>query len=148
MRTEGSAVRAGLQRIKNPAVRAVFAEWPTPLRIKLLALRQLILDTADRTPGVGPLDETLKWNEPAYVTAESGSGSTIRINRKSGSASKYSMYFNCNTDLVDSFRTLFPTAFHYLGNREIEFDVQEELAIRPLSMCISMALTYHRNKKK
>jgi hypothetical protein len=32
-----------------------------------MRLRQLILDTAARLD-VGPLEETLRWGEPAYVT--------------------------------------------------------------------------------
>jgi hypothetical protein len=34
----------------------------------------MIFDVARQTKGVGKLQETLKWGEPAYVTAESGSG--------------------------------------------------------------------------
>src|SRR5262245_25731723 len=100
-------------RIESPAVRAVFAGYSTRVRNRLLTLRQLILETAASIPGVGKIDETLKWNEPAYVTAESKSGSTIRINRTPGSDSKYSMYFNCNTTLVDSFRTLFSKELNF-----------------------------------
>lgn len=135
-------------RIDNPAVRAVFAGYSTQVRKRLLALRQLILDTAASTPGVGKIDETLKWSEPAYVTTESKSGSTIRINRTPGNDSKYSMYFNCNTTLVDSFRTLFPKELKYRGNREIEFHIDDKVPKKALQVCISMALTYHRDKKK
>jgi hypothetical protein len=45
----------------------------------LLALRRVIFATAAATPGVGVLTETLKWGEPAHVTAETASGSTIRL---------------------------------------------------------------------
>jgi len=45
----------------NPAVAAVFAAYPARVRAKLLALRRLILETAAKTPGVGALEETLKW---------------------------------------------------------------------------------------
>jgi len=134
-------------RIANPAVANVFAAYPPRLRGKLVALRTLILDTAATTPGVGKLEETLKWNEPAYLTRESGSGSTIRIDRKHGSDSKYSMYFNCNTTLVDSFRGLFPRTFRSHGDREIEFDVADDVPLKELKICIAMALTYHCKKK-
>lgn len=134
-------------RIANAAVKEVFSGYPSVLRERLLALRQLILDTAAQTPDVGPLEETLKWNEPAYLTSASKSGSTIRINRKSGSDTKYAIYFNCNTNLVDTFRTLFPKTFRYHGDREIEFDVAQKLPMRELKTCIAMALTYHLKKK-
>lgn len=134
-------------RIANPAVASVFDAYPQDVRQKLLTLRQLILDTGANTPQVGAIEETLKWNEPAYVTSETGSGSTIRIDRKPRSDSKYSMYFNCNTTLVDTFRTLFPKSFRFVGNREIVFDANDKIDVRALQTCISMALTYHLKKK-
>jgi len=146
-RKKKTARNSGAQRFENRTVERTFAEYPVRVRVRLLALRRLIFATAAKTPGVGPLEETLKWNEPAYVTAESKSGSTIRINRKPGSNTKYAMYFNCNTSLVDTFRTLFPDTFLYHGNREIEFDADIKPAQRELQTCIAMALTYHRNKK-
>jgi hypothetical protein len=31
------------------------------------------------TPGVGALHETLKWGQPAYLTPETRSGTTLRL---------------------------------------------------------------------
>lgn len=66
-------------------------------------------------PFVGPLEETLRWGEPAYVTS-----------------------------LVDDFRTAFPDTFTFEGNRGIVFDTGDRLPVRELAVCISAALTYHR----
>jgi hypothetical protein len=44
----------------DPAVKAVFDSYPIVLRKKLLALRQLILDTAASTEGVGTLVDTFR----------------------------------------------------------------------------------------
>jgi Domain of unknown function (DU1801) len=129
----------------DPAVKAVFDSYPIALRNKLLALRQLILDTAANTEGVGRLQETLKWNEPAYVTAQSKSGSTVRINRKKDQE-HYAIYFNCNTTLVDTFRSLFPNTFDFEGNRALVFDASDTLPKKELAFCIAMALTYHVDK--
>jgi Domain of unknown function (DU1801) len=133
--------------IADPAVQAVFDSYPPALRKKLLLLRQLILDTAANTEGVGALQETLKWGEPAYVTAQSKSGSTVRIDRKKKSDS-YAIYFNCNTTLVDSFRSLFPHSFTFEGNRALVFALNDDLLKKDLSFCIGMALTYHVKKTK
>jgi hypothetical protein len=65
----------------RPDVARVFRAYPGPMRRHLMRLRQLIFDTAARLDSVGPLEETLRWGEPAYVTT-SGSGSTIRIDRR------------------------------------------------------------------
>ncbi len=53
----------------NAAVAQAFEACPPLARKKLLALRELIFDTAAGTPGVGALEEeSLKWGEPADVT--------------------------------------------------------------------------------
>ena len=65
--------------IANAVVGLVFASYPPDTRRKLLGLRQLVLDTAAATEGVGEIEETLKWGEPAYATTQSRSGSTLRL---------------------------------------------------------------------
>ncbi len=131
---------------QSPAVAALFDAYPTAVRTRLLALRELIFDTAAATDGVGEIDETLKWGEPAYLTSASGSGSTLRINRVRGDAGRYALYVNCKTNLVETFKTLFPGEFRFEGQRAIVFDVAEPVQRDALSFCIAAALTYHRRK--
>jgi hypothetical protein len=140
-------VKTALPPIANAAVQAVFDSYPPKLRSKLLALRQLIIDTAASTTGVGALEETLKWGEPAYVTTQSKSGSTVRIDRKKNQ-DRYAIYFNCNTSLVDTFRSMFPHSFTFEGNRAMVFAVEDAPPIEDLAFCIAMALTHHRSKTK
>src|SRR5258708_8444829 len=78
----------------DPAVDAVFDAYPKPVKAKLLALRRLIFDTAKATKGVGTLQETLKWGQPSYLTAETNSGGTVRIDRVKASAGQYAIYFS------------------------------------------------------
>ncbi len=127
----------------DPAVAKVFDAWPTPIRRKLLSLRELIFKTAESLPRVGPLVETLKWGEPAYLTAHSKSGSTIRIARKKSTPTQYAIYFHCQTNLVDSFRTLFPHGLEFEGNRAIVFNESDKLPTDAVTLCIGRALTYH-----
>lgn len=128
-------------------VQAVFAAYPEEIRGRLLALRELIFTTASGIVAVGELTETLKWSEPAYLTERSKSGSTIRIGWKKSAPSRYAMYFNCQTTLVDTFRTLFPE-LRFEGNRAIVFEVSEELPVDSVAQCIALALTYHAAKKR
>ena len=95
---------------------AVFSAYPNPVKAKLLALRRLIFDTAKTTSGVGALEEALKWGQPSYLTTESKSGSTIRIDQVKAEAGGYAVYFHCQTDLVETFRELYPE-LRYGGNR-------------------------------
>jgi hypothetical protein len=87
----------------DPALDAVFGAYPKPVKTKLLALRRLIFDTAKTVKGVGALEEALKWGQPSYLTSESKSGSTIRIDQVRAEAGQYAIYFHCQTDLVDPF---------------------------------------------
>jgi hypothetical protein len=137
-----------MKSIKHVDVARTFAEYPPTMRRKLFALRQLILDTAAKTEGVGAIEETLKWGEPAYLTSESKSGSTIRIDWKKADPSQYAMYFHCQTNLVETFRTLFPNDFKFEGNRSIVFDENDIVPVDALEFCIAAALTYHRSKGK
>jgi hypothetical protein len=137
--------RAGLS---DPAVDAVFNDYPKPIKAKLLRLRRLILDTATATAGVGALQETLKWGQPSYVTAETGSGSTIRIDQVKSATGEYGIYFHCQTDLVETFRGLYPREFNYVGNRCIVLNVADDIPEAALRHCIALALTYHLRKRK
>jgi hypothetical protein len=131
----------------NAAVARAFEAYPAPMRRQLLALRELIFRTAAATDGVGELEETLKWGEPAYLTSQTGSGSTLRIDWKKAKPTEYAMYFNCQTTLVETFKTLFPHEFVYEGRRAIVFKASEPVPADALAFCVAAALTYHRNRK-
>ena len=125
-------------------VAAAFASRSPLLRAKLRALRKLILDTAKKTEGVGPIEETLKWGQPSYLT-QSGSGTTIRIDRhKNG----YAMFVSCQTDLIAQFRTHYPRDLQYEGKRAIIFHLSQDPPKEALRHCIALALTYHQRKKR
>jgi Domain of unknown function (DU1801) len=122
--------------------------YSKPVRTKLLALRRLIFETAKATKGVGQLEETLKWGQPSYLTPETKSGSTIRIDQVKSAANQYAVYFHCQTDLVATFRELYPREFSYGGNRSILFNAEEIIDEPALRHCLALALTYHLNKRK
>ena len=130
---------------QEAAVAEVFASYPLAIRAKLMAVRTLIYNNAD-AEGVGPITETLKWGEPAYLTSQSKSGSTIRLGWKPSAPAQYAVYFNCRTTLVDTFRTVFPE-LNFDGNRAIVLEESSDLPADSLAVCIAAALTYHRRKK-
>ena len=129
-------------------VAAVFASYPEAVQADLLALRQLILDTADAIEGVGAIEETLKWGQPSYLTSETGSGSTIRIAATGPrSTHDYAMYFICHTNLVETFEHLFGDVLTYEQNRALLFTVGQSLPEKELRECVAMALTYHQSRR-
>jgi hypothetical protein len=134
-------------RRANPAVETAFGAYPSRVRARLRALRRLILDTAKATEGVGTLEETLKWGQPSYLTAETKSGSTIRIDQVKLAADQYAVYFHCQTNLVGTFRELYPE-LRFEGNRAILLDAKEEPPEAALRHCVALALTYHLRRRK
>ncbi|PJI97391.1 uncharacterized protein DUF1801 [Acidovorax sp. 69] len=127
-------------------VAAKFAAYPPNVRAKLLALRELVFETAATADGAGEIEETLKWGEPAYAT-KNKNGSTVRMDWKNQHPNQYAMYFNCQTDLVETFRTIFPTDFTFEGNRALVFSLEDKVPKDSLAMCIAASFTYHLKKK-
>lgn len=134
-------------RFSDAAVAEVFATYPPVVKKRLSDLRDIIYQAAAQTPGVGAIDEALRWQQPSYLTLESGSGSTIRIDAVKGQPEKYAMYFHCQTGLVDHFRQLYPRQFKFEGNRALIFNVADKLPQAELRHCVSLALTYHLRKQ-
>ncbi|HEX9449216.1 MAG TPA: hypothetical protein VF920_14605 [Dongiaceae bacterium] len=89
--------------------------------------------------------KTLKWGEPAYLT-RSRSGSTIRLGWKRREPSPYALYVNCQTNLVETFRQMFPQGLTFESNRAIVFDAANALPLDQVAICIALALTYHQRK--
>jgi hypothetical protein len=102
-----------------PKIDAVFRDYPPRLRAKLMRLRQIILKTAAKMDDVGALEETLRWGQPAYIAKR---GSTIRIDQVKAEPGRYAIFFICNSDLVATFRELYPN-LDYRGNRSIAFSM-------------------------
>ena len=146
MPTKKRLARRSARDLPDPAVAALFDAYPKPQKSKLLALRRLILDTARTTEGVGAIEEALKWGQASYLTSETKSGSTVRIDRVK-SANQVAVYFHCQTDLVETFRELYPE-LNYGGNRSILLDAADALPEAALRHCVALALTYHLNKRK
>ena len=135
------------RRPTSSTMPATFDGYPKPVRAKLLALRKLILDTAKKTKGVGAIEEALKWGQPSYLTSESKSGSTIRIDQVKAVPGQYAVYFHCQTNLVDTFRELYPD-LKYSGNRAILLDAKDKLPEAELRHCVGLALTYHLRRNR
>ena len=128
----------------NAEVGAVFDGFEDPIRSELLGLRHLILTTAAETDGVGPILETLKWGQPAYLAHRTKSGTTVRIAPTAhDSEDDFAVFFTCHTELVNTFKSLFGDIFRYEGTRALLFKMGQPLPERELRECVAMALTYN-----
>ncbi|REL38442.1 DUF1801 domain-containing protein [Rhodohalobacter sp. SW132] len=125
-----------------------FDSYPDYIKPKMQNLRDLIFEVAETTDGVGKLNETLKWGEPAYLPSKKKTGTTIRIDWKSKSPEQVGMYVSCNTTLIDTFRTMFGDDLSFEGKRAVVFPVNEPIPRKELMICIRMALRYHLDKRE
>ena len=124
----------------DPNVKQAFSNFPAKQRTFLLKLRALIFDVAKNTENVGVIDETLRWGQPAYLTKQPKSGTTIRLGLTH--SEKCAMFTHCQTTVVSDFRSLFPNDFEYDGNRALIIaNLSDPNPL--LRQFVSSALTYH-----
>ncbi|MBM3094655.1 DUF1801 domain-containing protein [Ensifer canadensis] len=128
-------------------VAEVLARHAEPIQARLLQVRDLIYALAGETDGVGPLTETLKWGEPAYLTEASGSGTTIRLGVAKSAPERCAVFFNCRTTLVETFGIHFADDFTFEGNRALLIPAIGDLPREPLALCLRAALTYHHDQR-
>ena len=132
----------------NHNVKKKFDAYPADVRLKLLVLRELIFGVAASNHAIGPLEETLKWDEPSYIPSQSKSGSMVRIDWKKQTPDNYYLYFLCTTTIVAQIRYRFGDAFIYSGNRALVFDVEKDSSWVDVCECVELAFTYYLKKHK
>jgi hypothetical protein len=134
-----------MEKIKDSDVANIFKTYPVHMRKRLMYLRQLIYETASEIECIDNVEECIKWGEPSYMAK---GGSTIRVGWKKSKPEQYAIYFNCKTNLVDTFKELYGEKFKTEGNRAIIFDEADGIAVEELKHCIMLSLTYHSRKKR
>jgi hypothetical protein len=132
---------------QSKKVAAAFEKIPPGTRRRLIALRKLIFDIASKTDGVGRLEETLKWESPSYLTSETQSGTTIRIDQVSAQKGMYGIYVHCQSNVVKEFKQKVSTPLTFDSTRGIILDAKEDVP-EEVGYFIYLALTYHLRKKK
>lgn len=133
-------------------VRAAFDSWPAGPRKRMLQLRELIFATAAATPGVGAIEEDLRWGQPSYLTTETKSGTAVRLGfipaDDAGSSAACGVYVHCQTNIVAAMRRKLnargtnatPLAFD--GNRCLRVPLSGRLPAAELREFFVAALTY------
>jgi len=128
-------------------VQKTFDSYPAAAGKRLMEVRQLILKCAAKDDAIGELTETLKWGEPAYLTEQTGSGSTIRLGFKDTQPDTIAVYFNCQTTIIKDIQQRYPDQFNCENNRVLLLPIAKPLPKKDLSECLDIALKYHINKK-
>lgn len=116
--------------------------YPSVAKERFLSIRSVIYQVAEEE-SLGVVNESLKWGEPSYSAK---GGSPIRIDWKPKYPHQISLYVNCNTCLLETYRELFGEILECKGNREITLSLEQPIPMQALRSCIYMALRYHQLK--
>lgn len=86
-----------MHEVVDSDVAKVFQSYPEPICSKILLMRELIMEAATETEGIGVIEETLKWGEPSYLTK---SGSTVRVGWKASKPDQYAVLFRVSSESI------------------------------------------------
>lgn len=128
-------------------VAKALADFPPDVEKRLRAIRKVILDVAASTPEIGPLQECLKWGEPAYLPVRRNVGSTVRLGWNGKTPDQCRLYFICSTSLIEEFRMAVPESLGFEGNRAVLIPLAGHLPRDAISFCVRKALTYHLRRR-
>ena len=101
-------------------------------------LKSIIFETAEQTPVIGELEESLKWGEPSFTPKKKNVGSSVRLAQREDAVA---MRFICTTKLVDRFQEIYPDDFEFENGRALVFRPDQQIPKDQLKHCIAMALT-------
>lgn len=124
-------------------MKAVYDQYPTETRNRLLNIRDIVLDAAKSDVRIGALEETLKWGQISYLPRKSGIGTTVRLGQSKTHPNTVSVFVHCGTSLIDDWRQHYGGSLTFVGNRELVLPLDKPFPEETLRHCIAMALTYH-----
>ncbi|MEM7319918.1 MAG: DUF1801 domain-containing protein [Pseudomonadota bacterium] len=127
-----------MAEFSTPEVEAAFAAFPSMSRPGLLRLRELVFDTAAGLPAANPLEEALRWGQPAYLAPK---GSTVRLGVPK--TANFGLFVHCQSRLIPDFTSAFPREDQIEGTRAVLFDDADQIDETRHGWLIARALTYH-----
>ncbi len=123
---------------EDEKVAAAYEALPEETRSGALALRELIFETAATLQRAQPLEEALRWGQPAYLAPK---GSTIRLGGHK--AAKFALFVHCQSRLMGDFTSAFPGEDQIEGSRAVLFETLDQIDSTRHGWLIARALTYH-----
>lgn len=134
-----------MKKFSEPDVKRAFESLPSSHKPYAYQLRDLVWQVADDMDLGCEVVETLKWGEPSYLPAKPKIGSTLRIGQFDDTY--IALYFNCQTMLVENFRSMFGGDVEYSKNRAVLFNVTEPLPESIVKTCATRTFRYHLDKR-
>jgi hypothetical protein len=134
-----------MENTSSPLTTATNA-WPAQAQQAFEACQSLFHRIATQAD-VGPLDESLKWGQPAWRPRKPRTGSTLRLHWSEKTPTELSVYVDCKTDLAARMQTLYPDLLANDGRRRIVLNLNAPLPETALSHLAEMTFCYHRTAK-
>lgn len=131
----------------DTALNNVIATWSAPATAMAQACRAVFLDVAQEAD-VGPLEESLKWGQPAWRPTKPRMGSTLRMDWDAGAPGQLALFVDCKTDLAARMRDLYPDLPGNDGQRRIVIDLDAPLPEQAVAHLAEMTFGYHRAKRR
>ncbi len=130
--------------MEDENVKRKIESYPEDSKLLAIKIKSIIYETAIQE-GIHKIEESLKWGEPSF---KAQGGSPIRMDWQANTPDKFYIFFNCNTNLIETFRELYGSVLKFEGNRAIVLNLSEKIPEQILHHCISLALRYHKLKKR
>jgi len=124
----------------------LMTSWSEPARDALWACRNLFHDTAEQAE-IGPLDESLKWGQPAWRPRAPRTGSTLRMGWSAGQPQQLMLFVDCKTDLAARMRDIYPDVGENDGRRRIALDLEGPLPEQAIAHLAQMTFCYHLSRR-
>ena len=105
-------------------------------------IRALIRDVA-RTLDVGPIEESLKWRQPAWRPTRPRTGSTLRLNWDSGASKSIALFVDCKTTLASEMFAAYPYDFAYESNRALRLALDATPPRDAIRFLAERTFSYH-----
>jgi hypothetical protein len=106
-------------------------------RVGLLALRDLILETAESLPDIGPVEEALRWGQPSYISRK---GTPLRLGVPK--SARCGLFVHCQSRVIPNYLERYPAWDRIDGTRAVLFDRPDQIEPLRHSWLIRHALTY------
>ncbi|MGB7243860.1 MAG: DUF1801 domain-containing protein [Sulfitobacter sp.] len=117
--------------------------WPKPARRHFEDLRGIVHKVAARAK-IAPIEECLKWGQPAWRPHKNGIGTTLRAAWHPAHPDHFALFVHCQTTLGETLKTLYPDTFQFQGNRALRWSLDAPMPKDAIEHCALLTLTYYR----
>lgn len=130
----------------DPAITNTVISWPTQASDFLLRIRPILYEAAE-VGGFGPLEESLKWGEPAWRPVKPRTGSTLRIAWPPNSPNELGLFVNCKTKISGIVTDVYPNSFRHIAPRALFVNCDKPLPTDAIAYLATVTFGWHKRAR-